>query len=142
MPRMQISMTRFHWKIPRWRDLQNVRAIWFYSLDGIPSFELEIDPSIIIPTNLRQHARNSKNANQPNFIVLKNVKIISIIGQKIKTLEIMGARGKSIFLGNIIIPENNKKFSIPLYSTLEDWHDFKEHTSEKLFLHSSHVKFT
>ncbi|WP_457557658.1 hypothetical protein [Candidatus Harpocratesius sp.] len=142
MPRMQISMTRFHWKIPRWRDLQNVRAIWFYSLDGIPSFELEIDPSIIIPENLCQHARNSKNIDQANFIVLKNVKIISIIGKKIKTLEIMGARGKSIFLGNIIIHENNKKFNIPLYSTLEDWHDFKEHTSGKLYQHTSHVKFT
>lgn len=142
MPRMQISLTRFHWRIPKWQDLKNIKAIWIYSVGGIPSFEFEIDPEIQIPENLRQYARNSKNSEMPNFYIIKDPKVILKIGQIIKNLEVLGARGNAINLGQIELNQNQDKFQIPIYSTLEDWYDFMTNNSEARPVHTSHVKFT
>ena len=142
MPRTKISLTRFNWKIPKWHDYKNVKAIWIYSLGGLPSFEFEIDPEMAVPKNLRQHARNSKNYEKPNFMFIKDPKVISKIGQIIKNLDIQGARGKSIYLGKIKLEQKDKSYEIPIYSTLEDWYDFKINNTEDMQMHTSHVKFT
>lgn len=142
MPRMKISLTRFKWKSPQWQELQYVQSIWLYSQQGLLSFEMEVDSSIEIPASDQQHARNSKNLEKSNFLLLKNAQIISKIGEKIKKFDIRGAVGKSVLLGEIQVLENKRTYTFPIYSTLHDWYDFISNSEERFDHLKSSIKFS
>ena len=124
MPRKVIFMCRFRWKMEPWKEAQNVRAIWLYCQNGILSFEMEIDPKVELPKNKGRPARASKHKVENNFIRVRDPKIISTIGKKVKDLTILGAKGKGVWLGDIELLLENETKQTPLMSTLEDWEEW------------------
>jgi hypothetical protein len=142
MPREKIHMTRFRWKTPAWRELSNIRSIWLYSQDGLLSFEIELDSKVKIPNQFQVHARNSKNSSWPNFIMLKDRKVLASLSREVKSLRVRGARGKAVYLGKLEYSEKGQTYSFPLYSTLADWQDFKGYTAENLPKVKTKVQFT
>ena len=127
MPKLYISRTRFRWKTEPWKEPKNIRALWLYCVKGILSFELEIDPSINLPQNKGSPAPASKHKDENNFIRVKDPKIISTVGQKVKEFSIQGAIGQGVWLGNIELPLDNEFATVPLMSTLEDWQEWQQY---------------
>ncbi len=124
MPNQKISMTRFKWKIAPWLRLENIEALWIYCHKGILSFEYAINPEVnILPTSVSR-ALYSTNLHHPNFIKVSDPKIIASIGKKMKTLDVKGALGKGILLGEMNIEYNSINKTIPIMTTLLDWRDF------------------
>ncbi|MHA1602013.1 MAG: hypothetical protein ACTSUI_03290, partial [Promethearchaeota archaeon] len=100
------------------------RSIWVYCSKGMLSFEFEIDSALEIPPMEIKHARDSKNKKSANFIRISDPKIIGIIGNSIKNLNVQGAEGKGIFLGMIDIAFGSEHKQLPVMSTLIDWREW------------------
>ena len=121
---MKISLTRFKWKPAPWMNPQNVRSIWIYSSGGNLEFEFEVDPSIDL--NQQAHAMHSKNKHKPNFVEITEPSILRIIEENLENLDVCGARGRGIIVGEIEIPFGTQKKSLVVMSTLQDWKDYIE----------------
>ena len=124
MQQRKISLTRFKWKPNPWMIPENLKELWLYSSNGVLSFELELNSDVDISSHKIVHARNSIHPNSNNFIKIMDPKIISAIGAKIKDLNIIGARGNGVILGDINIPLGSRDKTLTLMSTLNDWKDW------------------
>lgn len=124
MQQQKISLTRFKWKPDPWMISENIKEIWLYSSNGVLSFELELNPDVDISSHKIVHARNSIHPDSNNFIKIMDPKIISAIGAKIKDLNIIGAIGNGVILGDVSIPLGPREKTLTLMSTIKDWKDW------------------
>ncbi len=125
MPRIPISRIRFRWKTEPWKELDNIQSIWIYCQKGILSFELELNPSIQLPTNKTPLIAASIHKQSNNYIRVRDPHIISQIGSKVKNLTVKGAIGRGVWLGEVDLSMLDNQKSIPIYSTLHDWQEWK-----------------
>jgi hypothetical protein len=126
MARREIALSRFKWKPAPWMQPENIRAVWIYCDNGALSYEMELDPKVTLPANAIQHAPNSKNLNVPYIIRLTEPKLISAIEAKLPTLDVAGARGRGIIVGEVGISIGNSVKKVLVMSTLKDWRDWME----------------
>ena len=103
---------------------ENIKKIWLYSSNGVLSFELELNPDVDISSHIIVHARNSIHPDSDKFIKIMDPKIISAIGAKIKDLNIIGAMGNGVILGNVSIPLGSREKTVTLMSTIKNWKDW------------------
>ena len=127
MPRIPISRTRFRWKSEPWKEIANIQSVWMYCQKGILSFELEIDPSILLPKNRIALADMSIHKHLNNFIRVRDPRIISQIGSKVKSLTLKGAVGKGVYLGTMELIIDGSGDNIPIFSTLFNWKEWNEY---------------
>ena len=124
MSRQKIAMARFKWKPAPWMIIENIWSLWIYCKDGILSFEFELDPALEIPATGLPRATHSKNLRSPNFTAISEQTIISAIKAHILELDVCGARGKGIIVGELTVPVGGKEKKMIVLSTLKDWRDW------------------
>ena len=115
---------------------ENIQSLWLYSKNGILSFEFELSEEVEIPAVGLPRSTNSKNLQNPNFTLISDQTTITAIKEHIKELDVCGARGKGIIVGELSVPVGKHDKKMVVLSTLKDWRDWlknKKKIKNKVF---------
>jgi hypothetical protein len=116
VPQEPIARSRFLWKKIHWLKVENLAAIWIHSTDGTLSYTYELNE----PIKLNPESPFTK------IVPIKDLEVIREIESKICDLDVSGAYGKGLIVGELPLRIGDKQKSVFLLSSLKEWRDWLE----------------
>lgn len=116
MSQEPIARSRFLWKKVHWLKVENVSAIWIHCIDGVLSYDYELNEAIKL----------NPESTPTKIVPIKDPSIIREIERKMQDLDVSGAYGKGLIVGELPLRIGDKQKLVLLLSTLKEWRDWLE----------------